>query len=229
MALSSDSAAWAAGTGSPTLSPNARSVAAQTGLSVARCEQAVDRLRSTGVLVPADGPYPTTNGDHVAFDPALLAATWAAASIAWPIVLSRLAGDGAGLLVLRAFADIMRRPNEYASVERAVIAVHAGYSEGMVKHGIAAVTGARLVERGGRTLYRFTDLALGRELDAPAPELPSPSTPVSPAPSTEMGAGTLVSFGANGIRLELPRDTTIELETEVDGARSVLRLRFPSR
>ena len=213
-----------------------RSLAARAGLPLPACEAAIDLLLRSGVLRAASGEPISGGESHVQIAGDVLQVQPSVAAVDWPWVLGRIAGDPPAILVARAFAELLERPDEYGTVERAALAAHACYSEGMIKQGVARAVALGVVERSARTVYRFTDLALGRRAAEPPRESPAPqSTPPagsasepasSPAPSAASG---LVTFTANGIRLELPRDTTIELETDVGGSRSALRLRFPSR
>jgi hypothetical protein len=153
-----------------------------------------------------------------------------AAGVDWPAVLEALAGDAAALLVARALGDLLRRPDRPACVTRERIAAYTLYSEGMVKRGLASAVARGVIERAPPNAYRFSDHALGRTGAATAPAAPraAPVAPMPPSPAPQPSPSALVSFTAAGIPLELPRDTTIELEANVGGQPTKLRIRFPS-
>ena len=199
-------------------------LAALGGLPPGACAAAVERLAAAGVLRPEPDASPPSG--RLAAD-VFGADAGGAGGVEWPAVLEALAGDAAGLLVARALADLLRRPDRLACVTRERIAAYTLYSEGMVKRGLASAAARGVIERAPPNAYRFSDHALGRAAPA-APAPPASSVAASPPPPAPAAAGALVSFTAAGIPLELPRDTTIELEATVGGQPTRLRLRFPS-
>ncbi|HKG92901.1 MAG TPA: hypothetical protein VKA84_13445 [Gemmatimonadaceae bacterium] len=207
---------------------DAAPLAALGGLSPGACAEAIERLAAAGVLLRE--PDAASHAGRLAADVFGVDAA-GAAGVDWPAVLEALAGDAAGLLVVRALADLLRRPDRLASVTRARIAAYTLYSEGMVKRGIASAVARGVIERAQPNAYRFSDYALGRvgraERAAPEPPPPAPAAPTPPA-ARQPSAPALVSFTAAGIPLELPRDTVIELEGNVGGQPTRLRIRFPS-
>jgi hypothetical protein len=230
-------------------------LAAQTGMSRAALEDALSLLVACGVVVPepneaagegtefgdAEGRTRELLGGPVAVRARLAADLLlpvpTADAVDWPFVLDTLRGNAAALLIAWAFAELLRRPDRYASVPRALLQAHSLYSEGMVKRALGVLLRSRIVERTAQNAYRFTDRALGRaiEIDRRPAEARDPrSLPRVTAPGSDssLSATTanmeLVAFMAGGLPLALPRDTTIEIETELDGKPVRLRLRFPS-
>lgn len=236
-------------------------LAALSGLTRASCEHALGLLLAAGVIVadanlvtsqhrerasestrqtpvtvpPLDGSPSSPRWAHFAAD--VLGPLPTADAVDWPFVLERLRGNAAALLTSWAFAELLTRPDRYASVPRSALQAHTLYGEGMVKRSLGILCGERIIERTAQNAYRFTDLALGRVLERQRPT-PSAAPGAAPALSTarretessvpSATSAGLVSFMAGGLPLALPRDVQIEIETEVDGRPIKLRLRFPS-
>ena len=203
-------------------------LAALGGLSPGACAEAIELLVAAGVVLRE----PSAEPEAARLAAEVFGSDPSPAAVDWSAVLGVLAGDAVGLLVVRALADLLRRPDRLACVTREQISDYTLYSGGMVKRGIASAVKHSVIDRAPPNAYRFSDWALGRASRAAAPPPPAPSTPApaaaGPTPARQPSASGLVSFTAAGIPLELPRDTTIELEANVGGQPTKLRIRFPS-
>ncbi len=210
-------------------------IAAQTGLRAVELTAALQALSAAGVVRPAAG-------GTLQLANAMFAPQRGAAAIDWTFILRTLAGSAAALHVARAFGDLLGRPDEFGYVTRADVGAQTLYSEGAIKHAIAAVVRAGVVERDGLTKYRFSSMALGR----PA-HLASPLAERETASSVAIGASgrsaaataareearapvtgeTLVPFTVDGVALYLARGETYELELESGDTTRRLRVRIP--
>jgi hypothetical protein len=105
------------------------------------------------------------------------------------------------------------------------------YGEGMVKRALGTLLRTNIVERTAQNAYRFSDLALGRRVSPTAPTRTasgSETRTAAPTPVDAASPSSFVNFMAGGLPLALPRDTPIEIETEIDGRPIKVRIRFPS-
>lgn len=203
----------------------------------AQASAAVNHLRDAGVLlqVQTAGSFRYRLTENV-FERAA-----AGEELDWSAMFSRLEGEAAALLVLRAFADLLPPPlTGWASVRISALAEHTGYGSITVRKGKDTLVGAGILEEdaypGNTSRFRFTEFARGL-----APASTPANVAVGPSQAEYVAAGAAVSSfpqqpstatpplsGAipvqvAGLRLDLPPGTTVRLECTSDG-RQVVRV-----
>lgn len=234
-------------------------LASRAGISESEIERALERLLQAEVLAgdagsPAAGKVAfRSQRDGIVLRVAPEYVTdGPAAAVAWSAVTEHLAGSAAALLVARALADLVDRPDRPTVVPYSALARGTRYSEGMVKRGVGAAVAAGVVvqraSRGRAPAYAFSDWALGRvESSARGPRLQAPSQEasksqiglassgqrVAPTPSLLLGtapASTTLRASVAGVSVEVPAATGGELvvETVVDGRPVTARLTIPA-
>jgi DNA-binding transcriptional ArsR family regulator len=216
---------------------DAEQLAKSLGIQPSQASAAVGHLRDAGVLlqVQTAGSFRYRLAENV-FERAV-----AAEELDWSAIFSRLQGEAAALLVLRAFADLLPPPlTSWASVRVFALSEHTGYGSITVRKGKDTLIMAGILEEdahpGNTSQYRFTEFARGLGPDpislnvdvepsrmerdaaiaAVAPLLGEPSTLTPPVSG-------MVPVQVAGLQLDLPPGTRVRLECMPDG-RQFLRV-----
>ncbi len=199
-------------------------VGSLTGLSNQRLSRGMARLLEARVL------------EHSVDDPAqwfrlssaVMQPVGADQYIDWQVVIPKIAGHGAAILLLRVVLDLVVVPWEWTRLTYDRLAVRAAYSLGMAQRGVSQLLEFGVLERAGHLGrghdYRLSSWALGRgpalmpeevlaqqtssEDTVPA-RVPGPVlAKTSPAPNVAGTSTMAVEIG--GLVLRVPVGTEIQ-------------------
>jgi len=213
------------------------------GLSRERFAIAVRRLLEASALVVREN----MGAQQFVFAERVLRPAGAAEYVDWQSVSARLQGRTPAFLVLRSVLDAMRTPWDWISLTYELLAEHSCYSLGMVRHGIAQLVNARVLDRtthaGRGHGYRCSAWALGRaSWPAPPPvvvpegnladhrsssqdvAIPLAAEPLSKSQPVESSGGSAgdceLTVEIGGLVLRLPIGTEIRMQVEPGGISS---------
>lgn len=201
-----------------------------TGLSSQRLTRGVARLLEARALErSADDPSQWLRLSSAVMQPA-----GADQYIDWQAVISKIAGHGAAVLLLRVVLDLVVVPWEWTRLTYDRLASRAAYSLGMAQRGVSQLLEFGVLERAGHLGrghdYRLSSWALGRgsaliQEEALAQQASSETaaarTPVSISPKTSPPpsvAGTsTMAVEIGGLVLRVPVGTEIQMTVGPNG------------
>jgi hypothetical protein len=231
------------------LRPNPSHLAALIGTDPPSVMGALDALRQGGLLLAAEDAAAGRANDAVRLAPALLGPAPRCAALDWRALATATAGSPSAWVAAHALAEQLDRyhwtPVARGGLERALGCGVSGV-RGALDRLVAAAVVDRREQRGGVSVYRFTEAAwggAGQASLAPSaapdrggaaaapvaatplvlapPPAPPPSITGPPRPATTPAAAVGVRLVVGGVELELPAGLRAQVTIGSDGRPTV--------